>query len=94
MGRRLGSSRARGARGVASLALLGLAALRLAVGGPWLHALYAWLGVAVLAAYAIHDVARLAGLTPDDAVEACLHLYLDVANLALLALDCLVGAPE
>jgi FtsH-binding integral membrane protein len=78
--------------GVAGLALLAVGALHLALGGPVLHALWAWLGVATFAAYTLHDVARLLReLGPDDAVEACLHLYLDVLNLALLALECAGG---
>ena len=76
----------------ALIALLFFPPIVWATGVAWPHAVYAWLGVVLFVGYVLYDTSMLARVHgPDDAVEVCLHLYLDVVNLFASLLSILSG---
>lgn len=74
---------------VGLLTLVGFSVLQWFAFSPWLHVLLSWAGVLVFSGFVLYDTSLLAQrFGPEDALDACLALYLDAVNLflSLLAL--------
>jgi len=75
---------------VGLLTLIGFSLLQWFVWSPWLHVLLSWLGTVVFSGFVLYDTSLLVHrFGPDEAIDACLILYLDAMNLFLSLLGTL-----
>jgi len=73
--------------------LLGFMLVQLFFPSPWLHVLISWASVVLFSGYILYDTSVMAStMGPDDAVEACVNLYLDIVNLFLSILSILMDS--
>ena len=72
------------------VSLLVFSLIQLFVFSPWLHVAVSWVGVVVFSGYILYDTSMMVNhYGPDDAIGACLNLYLDVLNLFMMLINVL-----
>ena len=75
---------------VGLLTLIGFSLMQWFVWSPWLQVLLAWSGTVVFSGFVLYDTSLLVHrFGPDEAIDACLILYLDALNLFLSLLGML-----
>lgn len=56
----------------------------------WIHMILSWIGIIVFSGYILYDTSVIIHyFSPDDAIDACLNLYLDVLNIFFIILNIL-----